>query len=320
MRNWLITFIPLLFCMVLLLVTNVPLGDHGIIFTFRKPHNLKIVKNPGIPKKTKALSDESDNQQSPIIYLVPHADDETLTYGIDILNSIRAGRQVQLVLLSESVFSTAFDMINGRNYKGERVYDRVFDRFHNPIKENYQNGYLTRAVFGAARLKEFEQASLELGVKTSNIAFINGLNAGDTSILIQKFLNAFPHAEFRTMAKEDSQPAHVLLGKVLQSFVDRHLMQPSQVRYIVSVYTDRFDKTLRERFGNQAYLSFKKKERTEYLTNPIDKKHLQTAINIYKKWDPANGWYAIGYHSVPEQFRSLEKEMYTRYYLAKAPV
>lgn len=307
MRNFSIAIVSLSFFFVLFLFDGMLAKANQVIIS--APNTKKIVNEP-----SKSLA----YQQSPIIYLVPHADDEILTYGIDILNSIRLGRQVRLILFSPSVSSSAFEIINGRDSQGRPVYDGLLHMYHNPIKEKYQDGYLTRDAFGEARIRELLHSAQELGVPSSNISInhINNINTQDATDMIQQQLNMYPHAEFRTMSKGDFHPEHALLGQVLQSFVDRHQILPSQVRYLISIYTDRFDKTIKQRLGLQAYLSLSKKERTDYLINPIDRKHLQAAMNVYKNWQPSIGWYAIGYHSVPEQFQSLERNMYTRHYPA----
>jgi N-acetylmuramoyl-L-alanine amidase len=311
LRNLLIAFVSLFFFIALFL-------SDGLLAKASQRTGNQSISKPSTSKNVNNLANKVTFQQSPIIYLVPHADDEILTYGVDILNSIRLGRQVKLILFSPSVSSSAFEIINGRDAQGKPVYDGYLHMYHDPIKEKYQNGYLTRQAFGEARIKEFQQASLELGVQSSNIIVnhFNNINTTDVTNMIQKELNMYPHAEFRTMGKEDFHSEHALLGQVLQSFVDRHQIKPSQVRYFISIYTDRFDKTLKQRLGNQAYLDLIKKEKTDYLINPLDRKHLQAGINVYKKWDPSHGWYAIGMHSVPEQFLSLEGKMYTRHYSA----
>jgi LmbE family N-acetylglucosaminyl deacetylase len=289
---------------------------------FKKLPNLNIISTPSNLEGNVLPNKLVSEKESPIIYLNPHPDDEVLTYGVDILNSLKSGRKVQIVLFSESISSNAFDVINGKDEQGHKVYDSYLHQFHNPIKEKYQFGYLNRAEFGAARVREYDQACLAFGLKPADIYFVNlenGFYPKEISHVINTYLKMYPNAEFRTMTKEDFHPEHAILGRMLQSFVDRHIIQPSKVQYLVSIYTDRYDKTVKHRLGNQAYLAFKKKERTEYLDSPTERKYLQLGIDVYKKWDPSHGWYAIGYHSVPCQFNSLAKGMYTKYYLDKTP-
>jgi LmbE family N-acetylglucosaminyl deacetylase len=320
MRNLLIALVSLFIFFAIFLSGGILTeGGQGTFHEIGNLSNSKKVIGPSTKKNVNDLANKWTYHRSPVIYLVPHADDEILTYGVDILNSIRMGRQVQLILMSPSISSSVFDIINGRNSYGRPVFDRILHRYHDPIKEKYQSGYLTRDKFGEARIREFQQASIELGVPASNITFAisNSLNTNDISNIIRKEINMYPHAEFRTMSKEDFHPEHAILGKVLQTFVDSHQIEPSQVRYLISIYTDRFDKTCKQRLGNQAYFSLTKKEVTEHLINPLDKKRLQAGIDVYRKWDPSHGWYAIGLHSVADQFFSLEIKMYTKYYTAE---
>lgn len=41
-----------------------------------------------------------------------------------------------------------------------------------------------------------------------------------------------------------------------------------------------------------------------------DIQFLRSAIGEYRRWDPRNGHYAVGYHSVQSQFDSLWNDPY----------
>lgn len=234
-----------------------------------------------------------------VLYIVPHQDDEVLSFGIDILNEMSKGRQVQLILLTRGEDSPARNILNGK------VYCRIHHRYHNPIKEKYKFNPLTPIEFADARTNEYYRASEALGVPPGNIhtEFIPpGQYYGMTvRAVIQKYLKAYPNADVRTFSWFDQHPAHALLGRTVRGMQTNGLLERYQAKYIVSINTDRF------------YKVRKPMDTTiNKIQNPIDFEKLKNAINQYKLFDPQKGYYAIGYHSVQVQFDALWKSPYSR--------
>ncbi|MBD7963171.1 cell wall-binding repeat-containing protein [Fictibacillus norfolkensis] len=252
---------------------------------------------------------------SPVIYFVPHADDEVLTYAIDIRNQMSKGRKVILVLLSKGEDSSAREVLNGiydaepseHLLTGQKVYCGIHKTYHDPVSENYLNGYLTELKFGDVRVEEFYHAAYALGVPRNqtmeDIIPLNEFRQENIKPVLQKYINMYPDADFRTMSMYDDHSPHAEIGKSLRSLENEGAVSPFKTLYFVSIYTDRF---ARVHIPYQKYSSSVEK--------PFDKPIILNSMKSYGEYRPKQGRYAIGYHSVASQFNSLEKSMYTRFH------
>ncbi|AYA78041.1 hypothetical protein DOE78_23035 [Bacillus sp. Y1] len=251
--------------------------------------------------------------QRPIIYLVPHQDDEILSFGVDIRNELSKGRDVHLVLLTAGEESGARDILNGAldfessppYLAGQRVYCQVHGRYHDPVKEGYMHGPLSPGEFANARTDEYVRASKALGVPPQNIHtdFISRGSYDGTSVknILQKYLTTYPNAEVRTMSWFDYHSAHALLGRTIKGMQEDGLLARYQAKFLLSIYTDRF-------YNVKAPMETIRVD----LINTNDKNYMVNAINEYKRFEPRNGIYGVGYHSVSSQFDSLAKNTYTK--------
>lgn len=233
----------------------------------------------------------------PILYIVPHQDDEILSYGVDIRNELSRGRQVHLILLTRGEDSGARKTLNGD------YYCYIHGKYHNPQTEGYKAGSLTPDEFADARTDEYYRASKALGVPNSNIhtEYIpNGQFYSSRVIpIVQKYLALFPNADVRTFSWFDEHSAHALLGETIQGMQADGLLQRYQAKFFISINTDRF---------------YKVPKPMPTIMNVIEKQSdiqfLRSAIGEYRRWDPRNGHYAVGYHSVQSQFDSLWNDPY----------
>lgn len=237
----------------------------------------------------------------PILYIVPHQDDEILSYGIDIRNELSHGRQVQLILLTDGDDSGARNILNGD------VYCHIHATYHNPVKEGFKGGALSPAAFANARTDEYFRASRALGVPNDHI-HTNFIPSGQyygsaIRAVIEKYLKLYPNADVRSFSWFDGHSAHALIGKTVQGMQQDGVLQRYQAEYFTSIYTDRFYKIPipMENFLSQ-------------LDNPNDLEHLKSAIGEYRRYDPKNGYYAVGYHSVTSQFDALWNNPYSKYH------
>lgn len=247
----------------------------------------------------------------PVVYIVPHQDDEILSYGIDIRNELSKGRDVHLVLLTKGEESGARDIVNGSydvesytpNLAGQRIKCQWHNTYHDPIKEKYYHGRLSFNEFGDSRTDEYYRASQALGVKPENIhtEFIARGSYSGTNVrnVIEKYLASYPQADIRTFSWFDGHSAHALIGRTLKGMQDEGYIEKYRAQYLMSIYTDRFYS-----------VSMPMPTIKVNLTNAADSGYLTKAINEYKRFEPSKGIYAIGYHSVTSQFESLEKNMY----------
>ncbi|MEH7384304.1 cell wall-binding repeat-containing protein [Bacillus sp. JJ1521] len=255
-------------------------------------------------------------RNSPIVYFVPHADDEVLTYSVDIRNEIQKGREVFLVLLSKGEDSFAREIANGaydsESYRsdlaGQKVWCSWHKTYHNPTQEGFLHGHLSEAEFGEVRMEDFKRAGQALGVPTDHIITADAISLGNyySSVVrgvVQKYVNLYPNGEFRTMSKHDLHIAHAMIGSVLEDLEREGILDELQTRYFVSIYTDRF-----------AYKKLKEKVYVQKLQVPNDSTFVQSSIQIYLNYNPKQGIYATGYHSVQSQFDSMKNSTYTLFY------
>ncbi|WNB92688.1 cell wall-binding repeat-containing protein [Bacillus sp. NEB1478] len=255
------------------------------------------------------------NLTNPVVYLVPHADDEVLTYAIDIRNQISRGRKVILVLLSKGEDSGAREILNGvydadpapHLLTGQKAHCGIHHTYHNPIEEKFLDGYLTEKVFGEVRVRDFNYATKALGIPQNqiftDIVPLYQFKQKNIKPVIKKYLNKYPKAEFRTMSMYDAHVPHAEIGKSLKSLENEDVISPFKTLYFVSIYTDRFAKV---NIPFQRYTSLIEKE--------YNKRYILNSINSYKEYSPTQGRYAVGFHSVASQFNSLENSLYTRYH------
>lgn len=242
-----------------------------------------------------------------VIYFVPHADDETLTFSVPILNDLRAGKKVYLVLMSHGELSVARDVINGvydqqspYGTEGTRVYCKWHGRYHDPLEEGYSN--LSLEEFGNVRVQDFYRSAQMLGIPTNRIKVMPLPNEQFTYTqvhsLFRRYAQWYPNAELKTMSQADRHKDHAMAGKVLNDMYRRGEIK-KRPTFFVSVYTDRFSGVHVP--GYQLYLS-----------DPSDTAKVLKAIEVYKTWNPTEGYFGTGYHSVPSQFDSMESNIYTK--------
>jgi LmbE family N-acetylglucosaminyl deacetylase len=244
-----------------------------------------------------------------VVYFVPHADDEVLTFGIPIRNDLAEGKQVYLVLFSAGEHSFAREVINGkydnqswdRTKAGRRVYDKFLHRYHIPSQEGYHP--LSVHEFGQVRIHDFYRSAAALGIPRKNLAVYTLPNMffheNAVKQIMIAWLTRFPGATFKTMSAMDIHPDHAILGKVLNELYQQGMVK-EKVNY-VSVATRMVPK-------------YKKiKWPVIKLVHPADRKYILNAVQIYKVWDPKHGLFAVGYHSVPNQFDFLLKRMDTAF-------
>lgn len=297
---------------VVLLTNKDRLSDHASNFIKQKNLPVTILGGTGSVKDdvTQTLINMKPASR-PVIYIVPHQDDEILTYGIDIRNELSKGSQVHLVLITKGEDSEARDILNGKydsesrnpSWNGRAVKCQWHNTYHNPAGEHYKHGSLTYEEFGLTRTDEYFRASKALGVPESNIHteyIANGsYYGGNIKAVIQKYLTAYPNADIRAFSWFDGHDGHAAIGRVIKEMQNEGAIQRYQAKYLMSIYTDRF-------YPIKKPMELIKTK----LQNQNDGNYLVNAINEYKRFDPRNGYYAVGYHSVSVQFDALLRDPY----------
>ncbi|MFC7440093.1 PIG-L deacetylase family protein [Laceyella putida] len=275
---------------------------------------VSVVSAENTPQK---IVDTSTPKPKPVaIYLVPHADDELLAMGADIVNHQRMGYEIQLVLASPGEHSGARFVINGFRevWQGKKkVKNPVFCRWHNTYHSadelNDPDHYVDTKEFGEARIREFYEVARRLGVPKENTHTYDLVNGHFTEeglrAIYDEYLSRYPHAIFRTLSPYDYHPDHAMMGKVLMEYEKEGKIKPTDTAYFLSIYKSRFTK-----YGQLAVKLLKVGPMTKE-----DGERLQHAAEVYSLWEPQQGWWALGYHSVPQQFDSYfqDKTMVMHY-------
>ncbi|AUS10238.1 hypothetical protein C1X05_16300 [Laceyella sacchari] len=275
---------------------------------------VSIVSAENKPQK---ILDTSTPKPKPVaIYFVPHADDELLSMGADIVNHQRMGYDIQMILASPGEHSGARFVVNGfrEMWEGKKkVKHPVFCHWHNTYHSADElrdpDHYLDTKEFGDARIREFYEVARRLGIPKENTHTYELVNGKFTEeglrAIYDEFIARYPHAIFRTMSPYDYHPDHAMMGKVLMKYEKEGKIDPTDTAYFLSIYKTRFTK-----FGKLPVELIK--------VGPMGKdeaKRLQHAAEVYSLWEPLKGWLALGYHSVPQQFDSYfrDKSMIMHY-------
>lgn len=245
---------------------------------------------------------------NPAIYYVPHSDDEILTYGPSIKNHLNAGREVITVLYTNGVGSSAQNQLNGI---GNSTY---WGATHNPAKEGYSP--LSNNDFGDARIREYINSCHALGVKSENIlvdrlTVTNDVN--EMKALILKYHNLYPptgtgSTGHKVMSWKDQMGTgsntpneHSVSGYALKQLYDEGYI--IDARFYVSRYNI---------MGNTITGS------NELLANSAHLVDLKHSAKCYDAWAPNVGMFAIGYHSVKNQFDHFFSDVKSKYHLPTA--
>lgn len=261
----------------------------------------------GIPSTPSMKHLKPSRSRNVVIYLVPHADDEVLTFGIPIRNDLHRKKKVFALLLSKGELSQARDVVNGyydheSNHPymaGKSQWCKLHKRLHIPSAEGYMP--LTVEVFGQERVKEFLRATSALGIPKKN-TFVYELQHGyfgrvAMNYIIRDWLKLYPNATFVSMSEIDVQRDHAHVGKILNQ-----LHQAKVVKYkrnYASVAT------------RMKYPFLEKKHPRISLIHKKDQANLLKAVDVYRIWEPHQGRFALGYHSVETQFEFLKRKMDT---------
>ncbi|WP_228979729.1 PIG-L family deacetylase [Streptomyces sp. DH12] len=227
----------------------------------------------------------------PVVFLIPHADDELLWMWLIIAHHVLAGRHVVAVLASDGASSTVHAALNGTRANGWWPAS-----WHYPAPGHERYAPLTTEDFVAGRDAEFVDSCVALGVHPDDIHLTAEWRQTEISEerareLILWYHALYPDAGFYTTWWGDSDPNHAALGRALRGLVlDGTLTDarwavrraqgptaPGAVEYVVAA-------DIRAQALRMA----------------------RCAAQAYRAWAPERGRYAIGYHSVPGEFAAVE--------------
>jgi LmbE family N-acetylglucosaminyl deacetylase len=227
----------------------------------------------------------------PAVFYAPHADDETLSMGVDVGNHLLAGRSVVLVLMTQGCSPGLLGILGGTTRCGWHGGD------HAPDAEAYADGErLDVAAVGRARVAEFTSAAGAYRLLAGGAlqVRVEGLPDGGVSVeaataVITAMEAAHPGASHKTMTPQDTEPDHAACGLALQQL--RNAGVVSDARWYV-------------RTAQVPSVTGVTCRRVRPATDAVAAA-VRRAATCYQAWNPAGGSYAVGYHSVRASFDAL---------------
>lgn len=231
---------------------------------------------------------------NPAIFYTPHADDETLSMGLDIANHVEAGREVIIVLMTKGASKGMLDILNGV------VHDNVAGYRHDPVREAYKHGVLTSLTAGQSRINEFIGAAgayrlLTTGSQKVTVDVQNyddgALTVDQAKTVMSRYDAMYPRASHKTMTYTDPHRDHKACGEALKSLRDEGAL--TDARWYVQ----------NENRGVTAAAGV-----TFWTVSPQSNRSdeaVRHAARVYASWNPVVGSYGFGYRSVSASFDAL---------------
>ena len=223
-----------------------------------------------------------------ILYFAPHQDDELLNFGLDIANETEKNKDsVYVYLCTDGSSSGVRKALNNQQTC--------------TLHEGIHNFELSREEFSKARDREFMLSLEALGVKKENIhifenrAVDGSLKPNEAENFIIEAVKSFPPGTYisvHTIApyrKKPQQTDHEYLGLAAMKLFDENII--NEYKLIVE------NPDLEFKSCDFPEIEFIK----EGFTN-VGKEKVVKASKAYKIWEPEKGFYAIGYHSVYDEF------------------
>ena len=221
-------------------------------------------------------------------YFAPHQDDELTNLGVPICRDLEAGKTVFCVLCTDGSASGARNLIGN----GEHCH------LH---KGRHPAGF-SLPDFVAARDREFRASCLAMGIPAQNIeipadrAADGALSQAHAKALILAAVDGLPPeaVTVKTLAPAENcrqNPDHENLGKAALALFREGRFGALRLFYEPIHFADGLLQGLP----------------TETLRpgSAAQKKRLLEAAACYNRWEPDSGWFAVGYHSVCDEFAAF---------------
>lgn len=220
------------------------------------------------------------------LFFAPHQDDEILSMGIGILESLKTD-EVHVILCTDGSKSSVRKALNNKRicpfHLGIHKYD------------------LSKIEFTNARDREFIDSCKSLGVDVDNIHIHENRTVdGELSVeksreIVKYYLDRYKNANVRTITPfgcNKQHEDHKNLGRACLDLYEEGFI--SDLEFYVEPY---FYKEFVD--INDINIEIKK---------PCDEEKAKKAAASYKLWKPKEGRYAIGYHSTRKYFNAFKKE------------
>lgn len=240
---------------------------------------------------------QTDEQVDTVLFFAPHQDDELLTMGAYAQLAIEQGKDAHVILCTDGSRSCVRGVLNDQQscskHGGTHNYELNIDKFSD------------------ARDREFLSSCMAIGYRPSRIHFhpqraIDGnLSVEQACTIIEHYIRIFPNAEICTItpfAGSSQHRDHKNLGYAALSLHKTKAIKKLTL-FIEPYCLDDF------RVQNpNVKLECAKSNSEKNLDG------LKNAMNQYCLWEPENGRYAIGYHSVTNEFDDFSQNLSSWFY------
>ena len=228
-----------------------------------------------------------------VFYFSPHQDDELLNLGTAMCKDIDAGREVFCVLCTDGGASGARRLIDNGGAC----------RWH----EGAHDHPLTVAEFSAARDREFTASCLAMGLSPAHIiipadrAPDGQLTAERAADIMRSAIKDFPAEQvtLKTLAEvtwQRQNPDHTAVARAALRLREENVCAAAE-EYLETILFPAPE-------GNGI---------PETLTpDAAQRERLLAAAANYCRWEPENGFYAVGCHSVWDEFDEFRREQFSR--------
>lgn len=234
------------------------------------------------------------------LYFVAHQDDELNNTGVLLVDEAEAFHEdTYVILCTDGGGSGVINVLgDGRDcwlHEGEHLYP------------------LSRSEFSLARDREFLESCCLLGVKAENVIIhrsrgLDGsLSEGETENIISDVLSLFPdETDFRIRAVSSlfegrQNPDHRVIALTCHKLFERGLFSE-----MLLVTDSCFQGNCRELFPDIRFC--------EKTASGKAFEKIKAAADCYGRWAPEEGRFAIGWHSVKDEFEEIVKNPVTVFY------
>lgn len=236
------------------------------------------------------------------IFYAPHADDETLSMGVAVLQKIAQSHRVILVLLTDGAADMTLKILRGEIECGWHRY------YHDPIQEGFPEGRMDKELFIQARQSEFIQAARILGVPEEDIHIHRQPDGGLDKKAVRDLALSFEQDDrlsgarcHHTMSYHiDDHPDHLAAGNaLLELYREKQIALP---RWYVKRY-------MWNTIGEQDNVN-----KLVAAAPDAQKKIRDISHQVYGRYVPSEACYAVGYHSVKIRFEGLLEDYTIRWH------
>lgn len=235
------------------------------------------------------------SQQKTILYFSPHQDDEILTMGINICNSVRSGQNVHVILCTDgSKCIVRKQLSDGRKcnkHAGAHTYT------------------LTESELTAARDKEFRESCLALGVADGNIHILQDrfadrkLTISGSKSIIRQYLAAMGEDSIVCTPDPNLENGRQHRDHKALGYAAVELFNEGFIREL-RLFTEPY---YAERFRHKTdFIRGECKEVVDSASAPV-RETIKKAVAAYSRWEPEAGRFAVGYHDMAGAFDALIK-------------